>query len=305
MGAHIMQHGSRGEKGTTANGIVRTVLGDVAPEALGRVSAHEHIVVMGGLACLNEPEFRLDDIDRISGDVAAFRDSGGGAVVDAFPLVEGRSAGALRAVSERTGVHVVASTGFLPLRYYTDLHWVHCYSMERLAQLLVDEIEQGMDEHCHNGPDPHRSRARAGVVKVSGSFHHVPSVVARTIAAAGRAHEVTGGVPIIVHTEQGTAGHEMLDLLESAGIRPDRVLLSHMDRNPDIVLHAELAARGVMLGYDWLARIRQRPDSVITELIVGMAEHGSRQPDNPGYGPRAPYLLARLRWRPGTALLIW
>jgi 5-phospho-D-xylono-1,4-lactonase len=253
--------------------IVRTVLGDIPPESLGRVSVHEHIIVLGGLASIRDGEYRLDRIDAICEDVAAFRDSGGGGLVDTFSLAEGRSAESLAEVSRRTGVHVIATTGFLPLVYYTDRHWIHLYSEERLAELLVEEILERMDEYGFNGPDRRRSSARAGVIKVSADFHHISPITARLFRAAGLAHAQTGA-PILVHTEQGTAAHEAVDLLESVGVPNSSILLSHLDRNPDIVLHAELAERGVMLSYDWLARIRRRPDSIITELVLEMVGRG-------------------------------
>jgi 5-phospho-D-xylono-1,4-lactonase len=253
--------------------IVRTVCGDISPETLGRVSVHEHVVVLGGLASIRDNEFRLDRIDAICKDVSDFRESGGGALVDTLALSEGRSAEGLIEVSRRTGIHVIATTGFLPLVYYTDRHWIHVYSEERIADLLVSEIVDGMDELGYNGPDPMTSSARAGVIKVAADFHHISPTADRLFRAAGIAHQRTGA-PLLVHTEQGTAAHAAVDLLESVGVPSSSILLSHLDRNPDIVLHEELAERGVMLSYDWLARIRRRPDSVITELIQGMVARG-------------------------------
>lgn len=256
-----------------SDAIVRTVLGDIEPAALGRTSIHEHIVLVGSLATIREPEFRLDDLERVAADVAAFRDAGGGALVDTMPLAEGRSARGLATVSRQTGVHVIACTGFhLPV-YYTESHWLHHYDVERLAELLVAEIVDGMDELCFNGPDRRRSSARAGVIKVASGFHHVPASSARATEAAAIAHTRTGA-PVLVHVDQGTAAHAILDRLERAGVPPERVLLSHMDRNPDPTLHEELAERGAMLSYDWLARTRSRPDSVVTDLVRTMVERG-------------------------------
>lgn len=259
--------------GGMSKAIVRTVLGDIGPESLGRTSIHEHIVLVGSLATIREPEFRLDDLDRVAADVAAFRNAGGGALVDTMPLVEGRSADSLVTVSQQTGVHVVACTGFHSPTYYTESHWLRHYAVDRLAELLVTEIVEGMDELCFNGPDRRCSTARAGVIKIAGGFHHVPSTTRRAIEAAGIAHLRTGA-PVLAHVEQGTAAHELLDLLEPAGVPAARVLLSHMDRNPDPILHVELVERGAMLSYDWLARTRNRPDSVVTDLVLRMVERG-------------------------------
>jgi phosphotriesterase-related protein len=81
-------------------------------------------------------------------------------------------------------------------------------------------------------------------------------------------------VPVAVHCEVGTAAHAVLDLLAADGIPASRVLLAHMDRNPDPELHAELVARGAFLVYDTVGRIKYRPDSALLELLGSMAELG-------------------------------
>ena len=81
-------------------------------------------------------------------------------------------------------------------------------------------------------------------------------------------------MPILVHTEIGTCGHEIIDLLEHEGVRPDRIVLAHLDRNPDLELHRDLAERGVWLEYDTPGRIKYRPDSQLLDLIDGMVETG-------------------------------
>jgi phosphotriesterase-related protein len=65
-----------------------------------------------------------------------------------------------------------------------------------------------------------------------------------------------------------------VDLLETAGARPGRIALAHMDRNPDAELHAEVAARGVTLEYDTIGRTKYHPDSVVLDLIEAVAAAG-------------------------------
>jgi phosphotriesterase-related protein len=81
-------------------------------------------------------------------------------------------------------------------------------------------------------------------------------------------------VPVLVHAEVGTAGHAIVDLLVREGVPEDRIILAHMDRNPDIELHAEIASRGVYLEYDTIGRIVYHPDSVRLDLIEGLVAAG-------------------------------
>jgi phosphotriesterase-related protein len=73
-------------------------------------------------------------------------------------------------------------------------------------------------------------------------------------------------------------GHEALDRLAAAGVPADRVMLAHLDRNPDPALHAELAERGAYLLYDTVGRVKYRPESTLLALIadVRAAGHGDR-----------------------------
>jgi len=66
----------------------------------------------------------------------------------------------------------------------------------------------------------------------------------------------------------------VLDLLDEHGVRPGRVVLAHVDRNPDAGLHVELASRGAFLGYDGPARARSATDATILRCLAEVAAAG-------------------------------
>ncbi len=72
----------------------RTVLGDVAPEALGVVYAHEHLVINGGRPVQLFPDFQLADVDKAVAELAPAQALGLRTVVDAMPADCGRDAAA-------------------------------------------------------------------------------------------------------------------------------------------------------------------------------------------------------------------
>ncbi len=115
--------------------------------------------------------------------------------------------------------------------------------------------------------------ARAGAIKGGASYHHISHGERRRLEAIAAASAATGAA-ILVHSEVGTAAHDIIDLLESAGARPDRIALAHLDRNPDWELHAEVAARGVTLEYDTIGRTKYHPDSVVLDLVEAVAAAG-------------------------------
>ncbi len=86
-------------------------------------------------------------------------------------------------------------------------------------------------------------------------------------------HQATGS-PILVHTETGSAADELLDLLEEAGVPPERVVLNHVDRNPDPRVHIRLAERGAFLQYDTPGRTKYQPENTTIELMRRLFDAG-------------------------------
>jgi predicted metal-dependent phosphotriesterase family hydrolase len=179
----------------------------------------------------------------------------------------------MRAVSLATGVPIIAATGFHRDAHYPAGHWVHDATVETLAERILRDLETGMDPDDWTDPSAAPDPARAGAIKAGASYHHASDAERRRFEAAAIGSR-RAGVPILVHTEIGTFGHEIVDLLAGHGISPHRIILAHLDRNPDAELHAEIAGRGVCLEYDTVGRTKYRPDSELLDLIERVADAG-------------------------------
>lgn len=249
-----------------------TVTGPVPATALGVTDAHDHLVMRSPAL----PGQDLDDVTRSSTEVRAAKQSGIGAIVELTPIGLGRRPELLRRISEETGVPVIGATGFHRDVHYPAGHWALEAPVERLAQCVTSDLLDGMHPTDWDGDAP-PDTARAGVIKAGASYQRISEAERRRLAAIAIGSNRSGAA-IVVHTEIGTCGHEIVDLLETHGVPTHRVILAHLDRNPDLELHAEIAARGVMLCYDTVGRIKYRPDSVLLDLIEGMlaAGHGER-----------------------------
>ncbi len=222
---------------------IRTVLGDVPTDGLGRCSAHEHLIIDAPHIAEKHPDFLLDDVEAACVDLREFRDAGGGWVVDAMPIGAGRCMPKLATVSQRSGVHVVCPTGLHLPMYYPPDHPMLSMDRGELTELFVSEIVETVRSEA--GPLPYR----AGVVKIAGSLGKLTPHQREAFAAAAETSRRTG-CPIITHTEQGTAGEEQVRLLLDGGAHPAHVVLSHTDRLPDISYHRALLSSGVTLEYD-------------------------------------------------------
>jgi phosphotriesterase-related protein len=248
---------------------VMTVTGRLPASALGVVDAHDHLFLRSPALAGDE----FDDLDLSTIEAIEGKASGLGAIVDMTPIGLGRRPDLLRAVSETAGMPIIGATGYHRDAHYPDGHWVHDASVDALADRIVRDLEVGMHPNDWTDPSADPDPARAGAIKAGTSYHHATESERRRLEAAAIGSR-RAGVPILVHTEIGTFGHEIVDILEGHGVEPHRIILAHLDRNPDPELHAEIAARGVSLEYDTMGRTKYRPDSEVLDLIEWVVEAG-------------------------------
>lgn len=290
---------------------VRTVLGDIAPESLGVCDAHDHLFM--AMPALAGQE--LDDPAAARAELGAFRDLGGGALVQWTPFGLGRMAAELPAVSRAAGVHVVAATGLHQAAHYGPPVKARLDALDEhaLAALFVSELTEGLVD----GDDPAGPRvtARAGMIKVAGLFHGLDGHTRRVMTAAAEAHHATGA-PIGIHHEMGTAALDVLTLLhDELGVPASRILLGHLNRFPDPGIHRELAASGAFLAFDGPSRAHHATDWRLVQCLEELAAAGhagqlllggdttsSAGRAATGGGPGVPFLLRVLRPRITEAL---
>lgn len=249
--------------------MVVTVLGPVAPAAIGPTDAHDHLFLRTPVLEGQE----IDELERSIEEAELAAASGLSTIVDMTPIGCGRRPSALRELATRAGLHVVAASGYHRDAHYPADHWVRTATTELLADRITRDLIDGIDSDDWSGSDAVPDPARAGIVKAGASYHHISAGEDRRLEAGAVAVRRTGA-PILIHCEIGTAAHQILDRLEALEVPLDRVILSHLDRNPDPELHAEIAARGPFLEYDTVGRIKYRPDSQLLALIESMVTAG-------------------------------
>ncbi|GHE03111.1 phosphotriesterase family protein [Streptomyces alanosinicus] len=268
---------------------VRTVLGDIRPEDLGVCDAHDHLF----LRSPRLPGQELDDPAAARAELAAFRAAGGAAVVQWTPYGMGRRAADLPGLSRTTGVRLVCATGLHQAAHYAPQTLDSLRG--RLAEVFVSELTDGIGS----------TGALAGLIKVAGGFHALDPHARWTMTAAAEAHHATGA-PVAVHLELGTGALDVLDLLcGELGVPGDRVILGHLNRFPDPVVHRQAAASGCWLAFDGPSRAQHATDWRMPEAVRALADAGfgdrlllggdtvvagARSVDG---GPGMPYLLRR------------
>ncbi|MFE6689443.1 phosphotriesterase [Streptomyces sp. NPDC057743] len=266
--------------GPTGGGapVIRTVLGDLAPERLGVCNAHDHLF----LSSPQLPGQELADADAAAAELRAFRDAGGAAVVQWTPYGMGRHAAELPRLARESGVTIVAATGLHQEAHYAPE--VLANLPTDLAALFVAELTEGIgsvrpgggthDDAAGADEDRPEPRPRAGLIKVAGGFHGLDRHARRTMTAAAEAHRATGAA-IGVHLELGTGALDVLDLLcGELAVPADRVILGHLNRSPDLTVHRLAAESGAYLAFDGPSRAHHATDWRLPDAVAALCDAG-------------------------------
>jgi 5-phospho-D-xylono-1,4-lactonase len=278
---------------------VRTVLGDIEPAELGVTDSHDHLF----FASAKLPGQELDHWDAAEQELIGLKAAGGTALVQWTPFGLGRKTRDLARIAADTGMHVVAATGLHRREHYREN--VLDAVVDSLVGLFAGDLTEGThpDDDCF-GP---RTGPRAALIKVASAFHGIDGHARLTMTAAAVAHEETGA-PIAVHLENGTGAPETIEhLCRTHGVPPDRVILGHLNRNPDLRLLREIADAGTFLAFDGPSRANHATDWRLADCLETLVEagHGAQLllgGDTTtaaamaalGGGPGIPYLLTTL-----------
>src|SRR5688572_3968559 len=238
---------------------VMTVTGPLPTDEMGVTDAHDHLYLRSPLLGGEE----IEDPAIVEAETRDGLRSGIATIVELTPIGLGRQPAALRALSGKTGVHIVGATGYHRDAHYPAGHWVLEATDDELLEHMRTDLAEGMDQ----------TAVRAGVIKAGASLNEITPNERRRLVAAGTAAKAAG-VSVVVHCEAATMGEEIADLLLGEGLPAGQIILAHMDRDPDAARHLDLLARGVFLVYDTIGRIQYHPDSIRIELIQAVCTAG-------------------------------
>ncbi|MBM7569965.1 phosphotriesterase family protein [Aquibacillus albus] len=253
---------------------IQTVLGQIDPKNLKHIQPHEHLMIEAGNASAVNPALCIDDIEKTIKEVDEFQANGGSLIVDAQPVGAGRVASSLVEISKKTGVHIVASTGFHKSMFYWPEHWIHACSSDQLYQLFLDELQQGMYRGNQFSLPIARVKAKAGMIKTAVGADGLTDYYIPKFEAAVEAAKETGA-PIMVHIEKGSDPFEVIQFITGRGVPASRVILCHLDRtHHDYRLHEQIAEAGVYLEYDTIGRFNYHDDETEAHLILHMINKG-------------------------------
>lgn len=239
---------------------VRTVLGDILSDEMGFTYSHEHLYAVPP-ASQKDRDLELSDYEKSLEELKSFKSAGGQTLVEASTIDYGRNPIALKNMALSSGVNVICTTGFNKYIYYPN--WVAEKSIEQIAEYMIRDIEVGIDD----------TDVKAGFLKTGSYYNMIHPLEEKVTHAIALAHKRTGA-PIWVHTEVGTMGLEMVEILEKDGVDLKNVAVGHLDRNCDPYYFQELAKKGIYLQFDGPGKVKYYPDSTRIEMLKMLRDKG-------------------------------
>lgn len=216
---------------------VNTVLGPVDAASLGFTLMHEHLITASPGLLRNYPELLGANLmERVVDDLKKAKEGGIDTIVDASTLDLGRSVELLAEASLRSGVNIIACTG-----WWLDIPRSFAgVSAPQLADVFTREIEQGISG----------TNIKAGILKSASDMAGVTPETEIILRAVARAHSKTG-VPIMLHSySPGQVGRQQLAVLKEEGVDLRRVKMDHSNDTTDVEYLIWLLEQGCYLGLD-------------------------------------------------------
>jgi len=180
----------------------------------------------------------LDEMETAISEALLFKKAGGKTMVDCTSIGIKRQPQKLRELSERTGINVIAGSGY----YTQDTHPQEMvdWSAEEIAEGIVRDFKEGIDG----------TGIKAGIIGEIGTSQEILPQEKKNLHASAIAFRQLNA-PVYIHTYPwGRAGIEAVDMLIKDGVTPNKIVLCHIDVEPDLSYIEVLLERGIYVEFD-------------------------------------------------------
>lgn len=214
----------------------------------GYTLMHEHITIdLSGVK--KDQDCRLDCFDETVKELKQLYGYGVRNILEVTNIGMGRDVDYIRRVGEATGINIILSTGFykepfLPREVYDS-------TAGELAALILRDLRSGIDG----------SGMRAAVIGEFGTSKDEMKPMEEKVFEAMAMAAVESGAPVTTHTTLGTYGAEQVDYLTAKGVRPEKIIIGHMDLSQDIDKILAVLKKGANVGFDTVGKLNYCPDT--------------------------------------------
>ena len=233
--------------------IVMTVNGPIDAQKMGFTLTHEHVMAdFIGAEKFSKSRYNANEVFETAlpfiKDVKA---KGVDTFSDCTPAYLGRDADILKRLSNAAGINMLTTTGyygavnekFVPKHAYTE-------TAQQLAERWINEWNHGIEG----------TPIKPGLIKTSTDKGPLTPMQRKLIQAAGITHLSTG-LTIAIHSGNGDAAFEQLEILKEGGVAPSARIWVHAQNETDKAMHIRAGKMKTWVSFDGV-----NPDTLQTNL---------------------------------------
>lgn len=227
----------------------------------GYTLMHEHITIdLSGIK--NDEDCRLDCFEESQKELSRLYELGVRRILDVTNIGMGRNSDYCRLMEENTGIQILSATGFYKEPFLPE--FVYTMSVRELAELAVKEISEGI---VNTG-------IKASVIGEFGTSKDTFTEMERKVFDSMALAAVQTGAVVSTHTTLGTMALEQAEYLKSEGVKPENIIIGHLDlsQNPDTII--SVLKEGVNIGFDTVGKNNYCPDTFRAQMLKRIAKEG-------------------------------
>jgi phosphotriesterase-related protein len=223
-------------------GYLMTVTGKMKPADAGVFLPHEHTFTdFIGAEKVVQPQYdRKKAFEFILPHLKKLKASGVSTFAECTPAYIGRDAVLLKQLSRSSGLRIITNTGYYAAVdfKYLPAH-AHTENAGQLAARWIREWQYGIEG----------TGIRPGFIKLGVGNAPLKSLEKKLISAAAITH-LKSGLKIAIHTGNGEAAAEEVELLTALGVSPGAMIWVHAQNDDDGKYHTALARKGCWISLD-------------------------------------------------------
>lgn len=227
----------------------------------GYTLMHEHITIdLSGIK--NDEDCRLDCFEESQNELCRLYELGVRRILDVTNMGMGRNSNYCRLMEESTGIQILSATGFYKEPFLPD--FVYTMSVRDLAKLAVKEISEGIAD----------TGIKASVIGEFGTSKDTFTEMERKVFDSMALAAVQTGAVVTTHTTLGTMALEQAEYLKAEGVKPENIIIGHLDlsQNPDTII--SVLKEGVNIGFDTVGKNNYCPDTFRAQMLKRIAKEG-------------------------------
>ncbi len=227
----------------------------------GYTLMHEHMTLdLSGVK--KDDDCRLDCFEETVRELRKLYEYGVRNILEVTNTGMGRDREYIEAVSRESGINIMPCTGFYKEPFLPS--WIQERTAKQLADLMVSEIVRGIEG----------SKTRAWAIGETGTGRQQMRDTERKVLEAAAMAAVRTGAAVTTHTTLGTLGREQADFLMERGVRPEKIVIGHMDLSQDMDTICSVLETGVNIGFDTVGKENYCPDGFRAKALREIQDRG-------------------------------